>query len=45
MKLKEMLSDYQLGEQPNWDGEQIITGITDGSAKNSMETAMNNEVM
>lgn len=31
MKLKEMLSDYQLGEQPNWDGEQIITGITDSS--------------
>jgi UDP-N-acetylmuramoyl-L-alanyl-D-glutamate--2,6-diaminopimelate ligase len=31
MKLKEMLSDYQLGEQPMWDGEQIITGITDSS--------------
>ncbi|MPM16429.1 UDP-N-acetylmuramoyl-L-alanyl-D-glutamate--2,6-diaminopimelate ligase [bioreactor metagenome] len=31
MKLKEMLSDYQLGEQPKWDGEQIITGITDSS--------------
>jgi len=29
MKLKEMLSGYQLGEQPKWDGEQIITGITD----------------
>jgi len=31
MKLKEMLSGYQLGEQPKWDGEQIITGITDSS--------------
>lgn len=31
MKLKEMLSDYQLGEQPKWDGEQIITGISDSS--------------
>ena len=31
MKLKEMLSDYQLGEQPNGDGEQIINGITDNS--------------
>ena len=31
MKLKEMLSDYQLGEQQKWDGEQIITGITDSS--------------
>ena len=30
MKLKEMLSDYQLGKR-NWDGEQIITGITDSS--------------
>jgi UDP-N-acetylmuramoyl-L-alanyl-D-glutamate--2,6-diaminopimelate ligase len=31
MKLKEMLSDCQLGKQPKWDGEQIITGITDSS--------------
>ncbi|SFE54275.1 UDP-N-acetylmuramoyl-L-alanyl-D-glutamate--2,6-diaminopimelate ligase [Trichococcus pasteurii] len=31
MKLKQMLSDYQLGEQPKWDGEQIITGISDSS--------------